>query len=110
MKDKTGAAGAGRSQPDVSGCADLGWDGASSRGRARAGQKGLGSLLPSQARVFTDSRSQPRAVPRASRQGWRKLPEGRRGSSEAPSVVLDRRWRRQPLLRSPLLWNVCAIF
>ena len=54
--------------------------------------KGLISAYSSHLRPesSTDSLSQSRAVPRASSQGWRKLPEGKRVPPEAPSVILDR--------------------
>lgn len=112
VKDKTGAVGAGRSQLDVSGRADLGWDGASSRGRARGGRKGLLSahsfhLKPRSSQTHVLS---PGLSPEHPGKAGGSFQKGGGGSSEAPSVVLDRRWRRQPLLFSPLLWNVCAIF
>lgn len=112
VKDKTGAAGAGRSQLDVSGCADLGWNGASSRGRARGGWNGLLSahsfhLQPGSSQTHVLS---PGLSPEHPGEAGGSFQKGGAASSEAPSVVLDRWWRRQPLLRAPLLWNVCAIF
>lgn len=112
VKDKTGAAGAGRSQLDVSGCADLGWNGASSRGRARGGWNGLLSahsfhLQPGSSQTHVLS---PGLSPEHPGEAVGSFQKGGAASSEAPSVVLDRWWRRQPLLRAPLLWNVCAIF
>ena len=112
IKEKTGAAGAGRSQLDVSGCADLGWDGASSRGRAPGGWDGLLSaqslhLQPGSSQTHVLS---PGLSPELPGEAGGSLQKGGGASSEAPSGVLDRWWRRQPLLRAPLLWNVCAIF
>lgn len=112
IKEKTGAAGAGRSQLDVSGCADLGWDGASSRGRAPGGWDGLLSaqslhLQPGSSQTHVLS---PGLSPELPGEAGGSFQKGGGASSEAPSGVLDRWWRRQPLLCAPLLWNVCAIF
>ena len=112
IKDKTGAAGAGRSQLDVSGCADLGWNGARSRGGAPGGWNGLLSahsfhLQPGSSQTHVLS---PGLSPELPGEAGGSFQKGRGASSEAPLVVLDRWWRRQPLLRAPLLWNVCAVF
>lgn len=63
-KDKTGAGGGRKTSLMSVDVLTFGCDGASSRGRVRGWTEGasLSSLLPSQAKVFTDSRSQPRAV------------------------------------------------
>ena len=110
MKDKTGAAGAGKaSLMSVHVLTLAGMEPApeAERGLDRRVSAHSFHLKPGSSQTHVLS---PGLSPEHPGKAGGSFQKGGGGSSEAPSVVLDRRWRRQPLLRLPLLWNVCAIF
>lgn len=111
VKDKTGAARAGRSQLDVP-VDVLTLAGMEPAPEAECGMDGRGfsQLTPSISSQGLHRLRSQLGLSLTSRQGWRKLPEGGGGSSEAPSVSLGQTVEEAAAaLLAPSL-DVCAIF
>lgn len=79
MKDKTRSVEAGRAQRDVSGCLTMAGMGPARGAGEREKAPAFSPLtFPSSSQTSTDSLYLPSAVPKASSQSWRRLPEGKR--------------------------------